>query len=69
MTTRDENHICDARSSGFLNRILNKRLIYYGEHFFRHRLSSRKETGAKARDREYGFSYRFHIGIRFTQLS
>jgi hypothetical protein len=50
-----ENHFRNARCYGFLDRILNKRLIDDRQHFLRTRLGSRQETSAKPGNRKYGF--------------
>jgi len=46
----------DAGLFGFVDDILNQRLVDDGKHFLRHRLGGGQDAGAEAGDRENGFA-------------
>ena len=54
--SRYKNHLPNARSIGFLYRVLNQRLINDRKHFFRNRQGRGQEARTHAPNREHGLS-------------
>src|SRR5205823_6539235 len=60
---RHENDVVDAGGDGFLDAVLNDRLVDERQHFLRLGFGGRKESRAEARGRKDGFSDDRHIRI------
>jgi hypothetical protein len=54
VASRDEDHVGDAGSRRFFDRVLDQRLVDDRQHLLRARLGGRKEAGAHPRYREHG---------------
>ena len=51
-----KNHVADTGGIGFLDRVLNQRLVHDGKHFLGLRLGGRQKARAQARNRKNGFT-------------
>jgi hypothetical protein len=51
----DKDHVANAGFVGFLDRVLDQRLVHHRHHFLGLRLCGGKETGAQSGDRKYRF--------------
>jgi len=52
----DEDEMFDAGFPGFVEDVLDQRLVDDGQHFLRHRLGGGQDAGAETGDREDGFA-------------
>ena len=52
----DEDEMLDAGFLGFVDHILDQRLVDDGQHLLRHRLGGGQDAGAETGDREDGFT-------------
>src|SRR5207245_11533030 len=60
VASRDEDHVGDAGSRRFFDRVLDERLVDDWQHLLRARLRRRKKAGAHPRYREHGLRYFAH---------
>ena len=51
-----EDHVADAGGIGFLDRVLDQRLVHHRQHFLGLRLGGGQEAGAEACNGEHGLA-------------
>src|SRR5215831_14043241 len=56
---RDKEELVDAGRLGFLDRVMDERLIHHWQHFLRHRLGCRKKARSQPGDGKDGLANRF----------
>ncbi len=62
----DEHEVLDARLAGFVDDMLDDRLVDHRQHFLGHRLGRGQEAGAEPGHREHGFANTLGFGHQAT---
>jgi hypothetical protein len=65
----DHEEVVEADIHGFLNHVLDGRLVHDGEHFLGHRLGCRQEPGTESGGRDDGFANSRVTGSHRTNLT